>query len=164
MEVYNDARQIESDLDIVLDKWKDDYYSLFGSRTINTGEYDSEFYDYVLTQLQILENIENEDNELNSVISINEVNNVVKISINNKAVGIDNIPYEIMKNQTSFELLTLMFNKIFDYGITPSLWRFAVLKPIPKSSLCNPRTPTQYRPISLLSTVGKYFLVFWIMA
>ena len=62
-----------------------------------------------------------------------------------------------MKNQTSVELLTLMFNKIFDYGITPSLWRFAVLKPIPKSSLCNPRITTQYRPISLLSTVGKLF-------
>ena len=75
MEVYNDAREIESDLDIVLDKWKDDYYSLFGSRTINTGEYDSELYDYLLTQLQILENIETEDNELNYV---NEVNNVVK--------------------------------------------------------------------------------------
>ena len=53
MEVYNDAGEIERDLAIVLDKWKDDYYSLFGSRTVNTGEYDSEFYDYVLTQLPI---------------------------------------------------------------------------------------------------------------
>ena len=78
---------------------------MFGSRTINTGEYDSEFYDYVLTQLPILENIENEDNELNSVIYINEVNNVVKKLKNNKAVGIDNIPYELMKNRTSVELL-----------------------------------------------------------
>ena len=68
-----------------------------------------------MTQLPILENIENEDNELNSVISINDVNNVVKKSKNNKAVGIDNIPYEIMTNQTSVELLTLMFNKIFVY-------------------------------------------------
>ena len=54
-------------------------------------------------------------------------------------------------------MLTLIFNKIFDYGITPSLWRFAFLKPIPKSSLCNTRIPTQYRHISLLSPVGKLF-------
>ena len=112
LEVYNDAGQIERDLDIVLDKWKDDYYSLFGSRTINTGEYDSELYDYVLTQLPILENIENEDNELNPVISINEVNNVVKISINNKAVGIDNIPYEIM-NKSNTECSSIRPTYIF---------------------------------------------------
>ena len=37
------------------------------------------------------------------------------------------------------------------------MWKLGILKPIPKSSLTDPRTPLQYRGICLLSTVYKLF-------
>ena len=76
---------------------------------------------------------------------------------NNKAVGLDNLPYEIFKNKKSEELLTLLFRKIFESGLTPSSWNLALIKPIPKNSMTDPRIPVEYRGISLLSTVYKLY-------
>ena len=50
-----------------------------------------------------------------------------------------------------------MFNKIFDINIIPTDWKCAIIKPIPKSSILDPRVPLNYRGISLLSTVYKMF-------
>ena len=50
-----------------------------------------------------------------------------------------------------------MFNLIFDTGLIPKLWKCAIIKPIPKNSLMDPRIPLNYRGISLLSTVYKMF-------
>ncbi len=47
----------------------------------------------------------NEDN-INQIISIEEVCKVLNKMRNNKAVGIDNLPYEVLKNTESSLLLT----------------------------------------------------------
>ena len=39
----------------------------------------------------------------------------------------------------------------------PTIWKTAIIKPIPKSAMVDPRLPLQYRGISLLSTVYKLF-------
>ena len=39
----------------------------------------------------------------------------------------------------------------------PTVWKIGIIKPIPKSSLLDPRVPLQYRGICLLSTVYKLF-------
>ena len=74
-----------------------------------------------------------------------------------KAIGLDHLPYEIFKNPNLVSLLTKLFNCIYESGIIPSIWRVAIIKPIPKSSTQDLRIPTQYRAISLLSTVYKLF-------
>ena len=74
-----------------------------------------------------------------------------------KAVGIDNLPYEVLKNEKSVKVLTILFNKVFEFGIVPSMWKHTIIKPIPKSSMIDFRMPLQYRAISLISTVSKLY-------
>ena len=54
-------------------------------------------------------------------------------------------------------MLHNLFNLIFKSGIIPTDWTFAIIKPIPKNSALDPRLPSNYRGISLLSTVYKVF-------
>ena len=62
-----------------------------------------------------------------------------------------------MKWPQSVSLLTTFFHRILQTGFTLKIWRQAIIKPIPKSSMTDPRTPEQYRGISLLSTISKLF-------
>ena len=51
------------------------------------------------------------------------------------------------------EPLTILFNRCFSEGIFPNIWKIAHVTPLHKKgseNLCN-----NYRPISLLSCVGK---------
>ncbi len=91
------------------------------------------------------------------IISIEEVCKVLNKMRNNKAVGIDNLPYEVLKNTESSLLLTELFKKVFQTNIIPSLWRKSIIKPIPKGSTTYPCLPLQYRGIVLLSTVYKIY-------
>ncbi len=75
---------------------------------------------------------------------------------NNKAVGIANLPYEVLKNNESSLLLTELFHKVFQTHIIPSLCRKSIIKPIPKESTTDPCLPLQYRGIALLSAVYKF--------
>ena len=74
-----------------------------------------------------------------------------------KAVGIDNLPNEILKSNNTLCMLHIFLAKVFDSGIMPKLWKTAIIKPLPKSSTIDPRLPLQYRGVSLLSTVYKIF-------
>ena len=53
--------------------------------------------------------------------------------------------------------LNYIFNQILQAGIIPKIWRQAINKPIPKSSMTDPRIPQQYCGISLLSNKSKLF-------
>ena len=72
-------------------------------------------------------------------------------------MGPDNLSYEIFKNENSVNLLAKSYNYILETVVIPSLWRTAIIKPIPKNSTKDFRIPTQYCAISLLSTVYKLF-------
>ncbi len=67
---------------------------------------------------------------------------------NNKSVSLDNLPYDIFKNNGSDEILTLLFKKIYDFGLIPSIWNLAIIKPIPKhfskNALADPCLPLEY--------------------
>ena len=94
---------------------------------------------------------------LNSDISLQEVVRVVNRSKRNKAVSLDKIPYEILKNDHAINMLHKLFQLCFSSGRVPSQWGKAIIKPIPKSSLSDPRVPLNYRGISLLSNISKLF-------
>ncbi len=108
------------------------------------------------------ERIENEDfvddqAQCNTDITETEVIFVLNKARLRKAVGIDNIPYEVLKNSISMPLLRCLFSKIFRSHVIPALWWQAILKLIPKNYTIDPRLPLQYRGIALLSTVYKLY-------
>ena len=53
--------------------------------------------------------------------------------------------------------LHALFNICLDNGLIPSIWRTAIITPIPKDSTKDPRIPLNYRGISLLSIVSKLY-------
>ena len=133
----------------------DEFENLFNS----TIDVKSEVSKKILDELPKLElSVGNDtNNEINFPVCSSEVQRAVNRSKNGKAIGLDHLPYEIFKNPNSVSLLTKLFNCIYESGIIPSIWRVAIIKPIPKSSTQDLRIPTQYRAINLLSTVYKLF-------
>lgn len=77
-----------------------------------------------------------------------------------KASGPDEIPNSALKcAEKSIEtvsLLTRIFNACFSLAYFPSNWKVAKVCAIPKSAPSS-NDPKQYRPISLLSCIGKVF-------
>ena len=70
-----------------------------------------------------------------------------------KAVGIDEIPSEILRNETGIDLLYSIIKYCFSEGHVPQEWITSVIMPIPK-----PKTdPLTYRPISLISVPCKIY-------
>lgn len=53
-------------------------------------------------------------------------------------------------------LYNKLFNIIFDNGFIPDEWRVGIVKPIYKNK-GDPTHPENYRPITLLSCLGKLF-------
>ena len=88
---------------------------------------------------------------------MDEVRNVVHKSKYKKSVGVDQISYEVLKNENAVKLMTYLFNMCFDYNLIPDVWTKAVIAPIYKGSPRDPRIPMNYRGISLLSSVYKLF-------
>ncbi len=97
------------------------------------------------------------NDELNQIITHSEIQIALNKAKSNKAMGIDKIPNEILKNANCENILLKLFNAYFDLGKIPSMWLKAIITPIPKSNSNDPRIPMSYRGISLLSTVSKLF-------
>ena len=160
LEVLNSENKICSDTKTVLQIWKNDFESLFQNKMAE-HVFDDNFYIHLINERNIQENaastmIDN-DSLLNKQIDFIEVKNVVMNAKNKKAVGIDKIPYEILKFDNVINFLTDLFKKIFQFGIMPSDWYKAIIVPIPKNSSDDPRVPLNYRGISLLSNVYKMY-------
>lgn len=95
-------------------------------------------------------------NSLNTInIEESEICDVIKVLIVNKAAGHDMISHKMLKMtcDTIVKPLQILFNRSLTEGIFPSLWKKAVVMPLFKKG--PPEEPSNYRPISLLSTVGK---------
>ena len=105
-------------------------------------------------------NCENSTNDtfLNCEISENEIETAVKKLKNGKAAGYDLIVNGHISNSLSIFLPVYkkLFNLIFDSGFVPEEWLIGVVKPIYKNK-GDPTQPENYRPISLLSCLGKVF-------
>ena len=89
------------------------------------------------------------------LLSIAEVENVLKNLDTSKAVGPDLIHNKVLKmaSPAISNALTLLFNRSLSEGRFPACWKKAHVTPIHKKeskSICG-----NYRPISLLSCVGK---------
>lgn len=90
-------------------------------------------------------------------ISIFEVEKAIKIAKNDKASGLDSIPYEIFRNNTCVHILHRVFNVCYETGKIPRDWGKGIINPIPKSNMLDPRDPLSYRGITLAATMYKLY-------
>lgn len=77
---------------------------------------------------------------------------------NNKSPGFDNIPNIVLKNMPAefFEILSQVFNFYIKNGVFPKIFKKAKVIPVLKKGK-DPKLPSSYRPISLLSCLDKLF-------
>ncbi len=126
-------------------KWKSDFSSLF-NRIHIPNDINVQYNGMNSTELPFNDNI-----------SILEVKNAVDKAKMGKATGVDNIPSEVLKNDTTISFMHVLFNVCFDAGVVPSLWGKCIINPLPKSSTSDPGDPLSYRGIALASAVYKVY-------
>ena len=76
-----------------------------------------------------------------------------------KAPGPDSIPVELWKHSPRHFRLTLLahYNHVFSQATAPDNWAPAVVIMIYKGKKKDPKSPSSYRPISLVNTVYKIY-------
>ena len=158
LQVCNEQNEIINDIPSVLGKRENVFKVLYNFQSKDAG-FNETFYNDILLRKQNLENRVSGTNVLNKEFTNIEITKVLTKSKLKKAVGPDNLPNEVLKWPQSVSLLTNFFNGILQTGFTAKIWRQAIIKPIPKSSMTDLRTPEQYRGISLLSTISKLFTI-----
>ena len=124
LEVILEDGSISKSPDVVMNKWKTSFSDLLNP-IIHTGATE----EGTLRDNSVL----HLDHDMNSVITRNEVIKAVNSMKSNKASDIDNIPAEFWKNSALSDIITVLFNKCFCYGIVPDTWKLGVINPIPKS-------------------------------
>ena len=151
MEVVLGDGSVSFNITDVLRKWQDEFSSLFKS-----GHPVNEIKNDQSTQENIDENT-GQGLEFNNHISIFEVKKAIDGAKRGKAAGFDNIPVEVLKNDTAVSFLHILYNICFDNGTVPSYWGNCIINPIPKSSTSDKRDPLSYRGISLAPTMYKLY-------
>ena len=93
---------------------------------------------------------------LTECLTLRVLEEVLKKTKQKKAPGPDGITNEMLKCLGSGAKSTLLriYNQSWSTGTVPTIWKEAVIRPIPKKGK-DKRDPSSYRPISLLSCVGK---------
>lgn len=100
-------------------------------------------------------NYENNSAPYNRVFTLDELEMALK-SADGKATGIDEISYDMLRNLPTEMKIQLLeeYNKIWTKDGIPSDWKTGLVVAIPKTEN-DPHKPENYRPITLLSCVGK---------
>ena len=74
-----------------------------------------------------------------------------------KAAGIDDIPAEVLKNDTAVNLLFQIISGCFNIGRVPTQWTSGIINPILKQGTDDDRQPLNYRGITLISVPCKIY-------
>ena len=151
MEVLLENGNTSIELKTVLSTWKHNYKNL-----LNPERHSSNEHDNPLTP----ENFVNQPDAttlLNMDISLKEVAVAVGKARPGKAVGIDKIPSETLKNPTVICALHDLFVRCFHEGVTPKDWSKSIICPIPKSAGFQSNHPLQYRGISIAPAICKIY-------
>ena len=145
----------------VLKRWEHDFNDLLNPQRGDSA-YDDEFHHNSKRVRNDIENNMRENNyqcnaALNKEVSIDEIEKVISKLKNYKSVGNDKVPDEVIKCNTykylQFELVSFCFSN----SLVPTIWKQAIIKPIPKGTTKDPFVSLNYRGISLISGVAKSY-------
>ncbi len=162
MEIVNNDHQIITETEKILDKWKEDFKSLYNVNIEKNNDFDNKFLldckDFN-THLEnnMLDPLYDQNSTLNRNFTIEEISNAINKTKNNKSTGTDKIPYEALKYKNVIKLLKEFYQFCFDTALVPNIWRKAIINPIPKDKRKDQRIPLNYRGISLLNTILKIY-------
>ena len=98
----------------------------------------------------------NNDRALNEPIRMEELQKAIQVIQKGKAVGVDNIPNEIIKMPSLQRILHKLFETCFNSRISPEMWHKNIIHTILKPSK-DSKCAGSYRGISLMSTVAKVY-------
>ena len=107
--------------------------------------------------VEILGNLE-ANHFINEAITNEEIMSCIKLLKRNKSAGPDNVynEYIVSTCHVMLPLYKQLFNIILDTGIFPTQWLCGDIVPIFKNKGSD-LEPKNYRPITLLSCLGKLF-------
>ncbi|XP_063447123.1 uncharacterized protein LOC134726642 [Mytilus trossulus] len=148
--VVNEDGTIETDKVNVLDRWKEDFRQLFNSDENN---------EETIPQSTESQNVNRDITELNEPITREEVITAVTRAKVRKATGIDDIPAEVLKNDTAIELLYQIISGCFQLGKVTLEWTRGIINPILKPNADDERKPLNYRGITLISVPSKIYCI-----
>ena len=161
LEVYDNNNDVTYDINDVKQKWESEFSSLYNDFNKGNCTDNKDFKE--LLKNDILSREQNMKNPLYQVSYMNrpfdeiEIRIAVMKSKTRKAVGVDQLPNEVYKNDTVINILMTLFQLCFDIGKIPSIWRKAMITPILKDSKFDQRVPLNYRGISLLCCSAKLY-------
>ena len=126
-----------------------EFYEYF--KDLNSAEFDN-------TEISDFQYLDANDEILNSVITSEEISRCIDRLNNGKASGLDRILNEYIKSTKPTFITTYvkLFNMILDSGCFPEQWSTSMISPIYKSK-GDRSNPQNYRPITILSCLGKLF-------
>ena len=164
--MLNDG-SFSTDPDIILEEWFKYFRGIFQDSQLG---FDDELFDLIVDKKCLYENGEADppynfrydmcQEILNDSISREEIKTLIRRAKCGKAIGIEGIPNEVLKNDSSITILHSFFSLCFEHGLIPTSWSQVLIKPIPKSQTMDKRNPKMYRGISLISCIGKLYSAF----
>ena len=159
--MYINDNEISNDPRTVIERWQEDFTNLYNNFASSDPEY-QRFTAHVkqsnmLKEQDMMDPLYVSNDVLNCNIGIGEVKAVAMKAKRGKSPGIDLLPNEIYKNDNAIEVLQKLFQLCFDSGKIPSMWRKAIISPIPKGEKLDKRIPLNYRGISLLCCSAKLY-------
>jgi hypothetical protein len=155
----------------VLKAWRDFSANIASADLTGTQEegiYDDEYKREVEERLEWMRSLHLHQPVLDAPITALEVFKAIRKLKMGKAPGEDGILTDILKtaadavnngklrgDNSVVDALVLMFNFVFDKGVWPERWGTGIIFPLHKHD--SRLDPSNYRPITLLSVVGKLF-------
>ena len=145
--------EIMVDKNVVLEKWKNDFKNLYDFRD---ATFNDSFKVDRLLQNQQDPRISLGYNILNEQIQLEEVREAIEKSKKKKAVGLDGVANELLKNESVIRILHCLYCTCFELNVVPDLWHKAIIHPIPKEKKESINL-LQYRGFTLQSCIFKIF-------
>jgi hypothetical protein len=164
----NTEGKVETDPIAVLKVWKEFSSNIANPGPSEEGIYDEEHKTEVEQRLRDLRRIREYQPELDGPITRQEVFNAIRRLKAGKAPGVDGVTTTILKmaadavgtsklkeGNSVVEALVLLFNFVYDNEVWPDRWATGIIFPLYKQG--SRLDPGNYRPIALLSVIGKLF-------
>jgi hypothetical protein len=140
---------VSRDTATVLAKWKHEFSTLYN---VSSGRNES-----MLNDVESVNDNIPVPSQFNDPITVREVRDAIFKTKNGKSSGVDELPYEVFRNDTAVSFLHVFYNVCFQNGSIPAMWGQGIITPIHKPGSADSRDPMSYRGITLAPTMYKLY-------